>query len=249
IDLARGRALRATERFEASAAHAVASGSRSRTVWAHFLLAWAEAAHGRPEAAGDYLAAILDYFPAEALGDMDSYITRTTARSVAALLGQVEVAERFAAAYPPYPDPDHAASRYGEALAGGAEALSRGDPEAALQSLAELRLLGIAPGPWEPFRRLAFGLTFAELGLADSAVAYLADFSRPAAIADESFARTQLPAIERRLAELEESRGNIDAAIRHYRRFLELWSDADPELQYQVDAARRALARLSAIEN
>ncbi len=218
-------------------------------MWAHFALAWAEAARGRSDAVGDYLTAILDHFPAETLGVMDSYLTRTTARCVAALLGQVEVAERFAAAYPPYPDPDHAASRYGEALAGGTEELARGDPEAALRRLGELRVIDGRPGPWEPYRRLSFGLTFAELGQPDSAVAYLETFIRPAAIADEAFARTQLPAIERRLAELEESRGDIEAAIRHYRRFLELWSDADPELEYQVDAARRALARLSAIEN
>lgn len=72
---------------------------------------------------------------------MDRYITRTTLRSVAALLGQVEVAQRFAAAYPPYPDPDHRVSRMGEALTGGAEALARGDPEAALRTLAELRVI------------------------------------------------------------------------------------------------------------
>jgi tetratricopeptide (TPR) repeat protein len=218
-------------------------------VWSHIALALAEAARNRPQAAGDHLAAILEYFPAESLEPMDRYITRTTVRSVAALLGRVEVAERFAAAYPGYPDPAHVASRYGEALAGGTEALARGDPEAALRTLGELRVIDGRPGPWEPFRHLAFGLTFAELGQADSAVAYLEAFIRPSEIAGGGVQLAQLPAIERRLAELEESRGDIDAAIRHYRRFLELWSDADPEFQYQVDAARRALARLSGLEN
>jgi tetratricopeptide (TPR) repeat protein len=249
IDIARGRVRRAIERLSASAAHALTVGSTTRFVWRQFFLAWAEAARGRPEAAADYLTAVVDDFPAESLGGLDGFITRTTGRSVAALLGRVELARRFAAAYPPPRNPAHAGARYGKALAGGIEALARGDPETALESLGELRTIGIAPGPWEPYRRLAFGLTYAELGQADSAVAYLEDFIRPAAIANESLALIQLPGIERRLAELEESRGNIDAAIRHYHRFLDLWSDADPDLQYQVDAARRALARLSAIEN
>ncbi len=249
IDLARGRVRRAIERLSASAARAIPSGDRGRVVSSHYSLALAEAMRGRPEAAGDYLAAILDHFPAESLGDLDRHITRTSARSLAAFLGQVEVAQRFAAAYPPYPDPDHWVSRYGEALAGGAEALASGDPEGALRTLNELRAIEYRPAPWRPFQELAFGLAFAELGQVDSAVTYLETFIRPAAIAGGSFARIQLPAIERRLAELEESRGDIDAAIRHYRRFLELWSGADPELQYQVDDARRALARLSEIEN
>ncbi|NIR59576.1 MAG: hypothetical protein GWO02_08655, partial [Gammaproteobacteria bacterium] len=51
-----------------------------------------------------------------------------------------------------------------------------------------------------------------------------------------------------RLAELEESRGNIEAAIGHYQRFLELWSDVDPEVAGQVRAAERAVARLSGTE-
>jgi tetratricopeptide (TPR) repeat protein len=249
IDLARGRVAQAIERFSASTAHAIRSGSRVSILWSHVAQACAEAARNRPEAAGEYLARILDYFPAESLQPMDRYITRTTLRSVAALLGQVEVAQRFAAAYPGYPDPDHLASRHGEALAGGAEALARGDPEAALRTLAELRVIDGRPAVWEPFRRLAFGLTYAELGQADSAVTYLEAFIRPSEIARWGLPLAQLPAIERRLAELEESRGNIDAVIRHYRRFIELWSDADPELQYQVDAARRALARLSQIDN
>ncbi len=246
IDVARGRIRRAVERLSASAAYAIASGSRSRTVVSHVLLARAEAARDRPQAAAEHFGVILDHFPAESLGDLDSYITRTTVRSGAALLGQVEVAELFATAYPAYPDPDHPVSRYGEALADGTEALARGDPEAALQALAQIPL-EMRPGPWEPNRHLAFGLTFAELGQVDSAVAHLETLIRPAAITGGL--RTWLPATERRLAELEESRGDIDAAIRHYRRFLELWLDADPKLQGQVDAARRALARLSGLED
>lgn len=258
IDIARGRVRRAIERLQASGADAVRSGSSGAIRLAHQAQAWAEAARGRPEAAGDYLAAILDYAPADSLDAVTRHVFRNQLRFFAAVLGQLELAERIAAAYAPHPDSAHPGVRWGEALGRGGEALARGDPQAALRAFAELRDTGLLPR--DPAFQLGLGLAYAELGRADSAVAHLQEFIRPAAVAGSSFSATQLPAgssfslaqlpaIERRLAELEESRGNIDAAIRHYHRFIELWSDADPELQYQVDAARQALARLSAIEN
>ncbi len=248
IDLARGRVGQAFERFSTAASHAIPSGSRVRIVTSHYALAQAEAARDRPEAAAAHLAKVLEYFPAESLGDTDRYITRTTARCLAGLLGLIEVAERFAAAYPGLPDSGGWANRYGEGLAGGIELLARGDPEAALRRLVELRAIDARPAPWRSFRHLAFGLAFAEVGQVDSAVAYLEAVIRPSEIADGSFTLAQLPAIERRLAELEESRGNIEAAIRHYQRFLELWSDPDPELAHQVRAVERALTRLTGME-
>jgi len=44
--------------------------------------------------------------------------------------------------------------------------------------------------------------------------------------------------------QIAEQRGDTAAAIRGYRNFIELWQDADPELQPRVAAARAALARL-----
>jgi tetratricopeptide (TPR) repeat protein len=49
-----------------------------------------------------------------------------------------------------------------------------------------------------------------------------------------------------RMAQLHEERGDIPEAAHYYQRFIELWKDADPELQPRVDAARRAMARLAA---
>lgn len=54
------------------------------------------------------------------------------------------------------------------------------------------------------------------------------------------------PLVHERLAGLHERRGDHDRAAEHYRAFLDLWQDADPELQPRVRAARRALARLAA---
>ncbi len=46
--------------------------------------------------------------------------------------------------------------------------------------------------------------------------------------------------------QIYERLGERDEALRHYSRFVELWEDADPELQPQVAAARRAIDAMSA---
>jgi len=47
-------------------------------------------------------------------------------------------------------------------------------------------------------------------------------------------------------AQIAEQQGDTATAIRAYRNFVELWNDADPELQPRVAVARAALARLEA---
>ena len=56
---------------------------------------------------------------------------------------------------------------------------------------------------------------------------------------------TWYPIVLERLGELHESLGHPEQAIRYYRAFIDLWEDADPELQPQVADARRALAHLT----
>ena len=48
-----------------------------------------------------------------------------------------------------------------------------------------------------------------------------------------------------RLGELYEQRGDTTNAIRYYAKLVDLWRDADPELQARVEAARRAIEALS----
>ncbi|UCC82159.1 MAG: hypothetical protein JSW46_14365 [Gemmatimonadota bacterium] len=54
-----------------------------------------------------------------------------------------------------------------------------------------------------------------------------------------------LPSIYERLGALFEARGEPARAIHYYGKLVELWQDADPELQPRVEAARRAIAALS----
>jgi hypothetical protein len=47
---------------------------------------------------------------------------------------------------------------------------------------------------------------------------------------------------------LYESKGNIEKAIENHRLFIDLWKNADPDLQPRVAAARQRLARLTVPE-
>jgi tetratricopeptide (TPR) repeat protein len=58
----------------------------------------------------------------------------------------------------------------------------------------------------------------------------------------------RVPAIHERLGQIYESKGNAAKAAEHYRAFVELWKNADPELQPRVAEVRQRLARLGDIE-
>ena len=197
---------------------------------------------------------MLERYPADSISEGDRYIVRTHLAVAAGTLGQTDLVDRIQATYPRDRDPPVWFARYGVAVEDAARALSAGAPARALEHLREVREFGYKPGHWEFDVNLLFGLTFEELGAVDSAVAYLERAINPGAFSGGStwslrMAQTQLPLVLRRLAELEESRGNTEAAIRQYRRFLDLWSDPDPELRDQVESAQRALARLTGAES
>jgi thiaminase len=52
----------------------------------------------------------------------------------------------------------------------------------------------------------------------------------------------------KRLGELWEAKGDRAKAANYYAKFIELWKDADPELQPKVAEVRKRLARLSETE-
>ena len=58
----------------------------------------------------------------------------------------------------------------------------------------------------------------------------------------------RLPAIHERLGQLYESMGNTEKAAEHYRAFIDVWKNAEPELQPRVTDARKRLARLTPVE-
>ena len=50
------------------------------------------------------------------------------------------------------------------------------------------------------------------------------------------------------IAKLYDSKGDADRAAQHYWWFIELWKNADPELQPRVAEARRRVAILAPVE-
>ncbi|MGH7579933.1 MAG: hypothetical protein ACREM9_07160 [Gemmatimonadales bacterium] len=51
----------------------------------------------------------------------------------------------------------------------------------------------------------------------------------------------ELAKVLKRLGELHEARGELEKAREYFHRFVELWTECDPELRPQVAQARRRL--------
>ena len=64
----------------------------------------------------------------------------------------------------------------------------------------------------------------------------------------ESLDATNAPFAHERLGQLYEAKGQADKAAEHYREFIELWKNADPELQPRVAAARAHLKKMTPVE-
>jgi tetratricopeptide (TPR) repeat protein len=58
----------------------------------------------------------------------------------------------------------------------------------------------------------------------------------------------KLASIHERLGQLHEAKGDAAKAAAHYHAFIELWKNADPELQPRVAAAKKRLAELNPVE-
>ncbi|MBA4072770.1 MAG: hypothetical protein C0497_13170 [Gemmatimonas sp.] len=91
-------------------------------------------------------------------------------------------------------------------------------------------------GPW---RAQAFDLA----NQPDSAIA---EFERFVAFRDATYSlrRDYLAGSHKRLGELYDAKGNAAKAIEHYQKFVDLWKDADPELQPKVREVRTRLDAL-----
>jgi tetratricopeptide (TPR) repeat protein len=91
----------------------------------------------------------------------------------------------------------------------------------------------------------SLGRAFDLGGVPDSAIAvyerYLTTLWHDRVPIDAAY----LPAVHKRLGELYEAKGKRDAAVKHYRTFIELWKNADPVLQPKVTDAKQRVAALT----
>ncbi|HSR14882.1 MAG TPA: protein kinase [Gemmatimonadales bacterium] len=88
------------------------------------------------------------------------------------------------------------------------------------------------------------GRAFDEMGQVDSALAVFEDYaSRPMyyTIGQE----VDLPRVLVRLGELYETKGDKAKALEYYGKFVDLWTDADPELQPRVAEIRKRIGQLA----
>jgi tetratricopeptide (TPR) repeat protein len=117
--------------------------------------------------------------------------------------------------------------------------IAAGDTDRGLEHLRA----GIDGAECTPCSLGAMAIAHDAAGNPDSALAYWEEYLDTnwglASIA--AWAR---PSAFRRLGEIYESRGERDKAVEYYNRFVELWQNADAELQPQVEDARERMARL-----
>jgi tetratricopeptide (TPR) repeat protein/tRNA A-37 threonylcarbamoyl transferase component Bud32 len=137
--------------------------------------------------------------------------------------------------------PEEVMRRDGDrALALATIALNRGDARSALQQYRQAaRLI-----PCRLCTAFGEGQSFEKLGEPDSAIAQYERFvngHNTDAEARELF----LAAALRRLGEMYESKGDRKKALEYYGRFVDLWKDADPELQPLVTDIRKQMAQLA----
>jgi tetratricopeptide (TPR) repeat protein len=91
----------------------------------------------------------------------------------------------------------------------------------------------------EPQERYLRAELLAELGRYDEALRWLSRIG---------YERTDMPMrapAHLLTAQIHERMGAVDSAAVHYKRFIDLWRDCDPELRPQVETAQRALERLT----
>ena len=118
--------------------------------------------------------------------------------------------------------------------------LASGRHEEAARSLRQAGMRGCATCE-TPLEGRAWDLA----GQPDSAIAALRRYAETKHLLRTEYDARFLPGVHKRLGELYEAKGRRDDALRHYRAFIELWKDADPELQPQVTDARQRVAALT----
>ena len=121
----------------------------------------------------------------------------------------------------------------------GIVAMAENRPKDALPLFAAAYKGDVGPGDTGPWRAQAFDLT----NQPDSAIA---EFERYVAAPDVLLQtqRNFLAGSFKRLGELYETKGNTAKAIENYQKFVDLWKDADPELQPTVRSAKARLEEL-----
>ncbi|HSM35233.1 MAG TPA: tetratricopeptide repeat protein [Longimicrobiales bacterium] len=196
----------------------------------------------RPDTAIDRLRAALDRFPLERLDPRDRPYLELA--EVFARAGNPQTAARLVAELREHSsESDLKRLRADLRRVQGEIALAEGRPGEAIESFGRAfeDFCHICPLP-------GLALAYEATGQADSAItAYTRYVETPYSdrFLPYSYPLGQaLAPTHERLAELLDEAGERDEAARHYARFVELWENADEELQPRVRSARARLRRI-----
>ena len=155
--------------------------------------------------------------------------------------GKPRDARRFVAQFEETVDPTVQRTREARHWAAGEIALAEGKPQEAIQHFerwdAEVEFCHLCALP-------QLAEAYDRAGEADSTIAFYERYlNTPSAFRHfvDNFWRARS---YKRLGELHEERGDSRKAVEYYDKFVELWADADPELQPIVGDVKDRIARL-----
>ena len=126
----------------------------------------------------------------------------------------------------------------------GMVTLSEGHADAAIHEMQA----GMALDPCLYCGLPDLGRAFTAAGQPDSAIAAYERYLSLHSPDKIDFDNYELPVMYRQLGELYEKKGDRTRALDYYGRFVELWRDADPDLQPQVAEIRQRMAGLASEE-
>jgi tetratricopeptide (TPR) repeat protein len=197
---------------------------------------------GNPARSLQKLDAALQRTPLEQLDPLDiPYLDLAYAYAAA---GRTDRARALLASYEAI-DPTLRARDEGWFLATrGAVSLREGHPEQAVRELKEAIAVDICAQCSLP----ELGRAFEAAGESDSAIAAYERYLATPAVDKIDIDQYELQRMYRGLGELYEQKGDRARALDYYGRFVELWRDADPDLQPQVTEIRQRMANLAAQE-
>jgi tetratricopeptide (TPR) repeat protein len=237
-----GELAQAAQWFREEMAAAETRGLPANYLRAAVTLAQIDAVYrDRSAAALEIVATALARHPLASIGPLDRPYPELAA--FYAQVGRAAEARRLWNEYEALVPPGIRRGRWNDRVAEGALAAAEGRLRDALVSYQAMQ------HDESPCNHCGFAeraVLYERLGLPDSALAMYEQYIAAPAFRRIVLDARHLPRTYKRLGELYESRGNRAAARDYYGRFVDLWKNADPDLQPLVSDARAALKRLSA---
>ncbi len=247
LDGARGRIEQGVQRAQQGADDFADLEQHTLQYLSIFLAVQSDVIRGRSAEARDRLATVLAQQPLDSIPRPDWFDAVYWAATAAAHSGDLDLAEDLATRHAADTARwDHAAQSL---RLRAAIALAKGQYRDVLDF--DRRGMARAFDRTIVYDQIYRAQAFDGLEQWDSATALYEDIVDPHSLADLVTADAAtyaiyLPIAHRRLGEIYAQLGEPAKAAEHYEAFIELWEYCDPELQPQVDAARRALQRLAA---